>query len=115
MQLVRLAESMELNNAWIVGIIAGCVLVAIWLTAALANLLIRQADQFLRIAALQSFTDGYVRKTRLVAVVASFAIAIAGAGALAYTLSQHKELQPTIDEILGQITRDAVITIARST
>lgn len=115
MQLVRLAESMELNNAWIVGILAACALVAIWLVAALANFLIRQAAQFLRIAALQSFTDGYVRKTRLVAVVASFAIAITGAGALAYTLSQHKDLQPTIDEILGRITKDAVITVARST
>jgi small conductance mechanosensitive channel len=115
MQVSRLAESTELNNAWIVGITAVCALVAIWLVVALANFLIRQAAQFVRIRALHSFTDGYARKTRLIAVVASFAVAIAAAGAMAYTLSQHEDLQPMLDRVLGQITGGAVIAVARTT
>jgi small conductance mechanosensitive channel len=99
MQVSRLAESTELNNAWIVGITAVTALVAIWLVAALASFLIRQAAQLIRIRALHSFTDGYARKTRLIAVVASFAVAIAAAGAMAYTLSQHEDLQPMLDKV----------------
>jgi small conductance mechanosensitive channel len=115
MQISRLAESMELNNAWIVGITAVSALVAIWLVAALVNFLIRQATQFARIRTLQSFTDGYSRKTRLIAVVGSFAVAIAAAGVMAYTLSRHEDLQPTADKVLGEITVNVVIAVARTT
>jgi moderate conductance mechanosensitive channel len=115
MQVIRLAESIELNNAWIVGIVAVTALIAIWLLAALSTFVIRQAAQFLRVGTLQSFIDGYGRKVRLVAVIASFVIAIAGAAVLAYTLSQHEDLQPTIDKITEQITKDALLAIARST
>src|SRR5262245_49686943 len=115
MQIFRLAESTELNNAWIVGILAAGALVAIWLVTALSKFMVRQGVQFLRFRTLQSFTDEYDRRVRLVAVVASFAVAIAGAAALAYTLSQHKDLQPTIDQVLGQITTDAVIAVGRIT
>ena len=114
MHVFRLAESTELNNAWIVAILAAAALVATWLVIALANLLIRQAAQFLRIRTLQSFTDGYARKTRLVGVIASFAIAVAAAGAMAYTLSQHRDLQPTIDDVLGQITQDVALAALRT-
>lgn len=115
MQVSRLAESIELNNAWILGIIAVATLVAIWFVVALANFLIRQAAQFMRIRALQSFTEGYARKTRLIAVVGSFTVAIAAAGAMAYTLLQHEDLQPTLDRVLSQVTADAVIAVARTT
>src|ERR1041384_1201540 len=114
MQIIRLADSIELNNAWVVGIIAACALVAIWLVAALCNFVIRQAGQFLRVRALQSFTDGYSRKVRLAAVIASFLVAIASAAVLAYTLSQHEDLQPTVDKVTAQITHDAVISISRT-
>src|SRR5215467_6644078 len=114
MQIIRLAASTELNNAWIVGIIAACALIAIWLVAVLSSFAIRQVAQFLRVGTLQSFIDGYGRRVRLLAVVASFAIAIAGAGVLAYTLSRHEDLQPTVDEFTAQITREAVIAIART-
>src|SRR5215468_1901055 len=113
MQIIRLADSTELNNAWIVGIIAGCALVAIWLVAALSSFAIRQVAQFLRVSTLQSLTEGYGRRVRLAAVIASFAIAIAGAAVLAYTLSRHEDLQPTLDAITAQITMDAVLEIAR--
>src|SRR5262245_58252476 len=102
MQIFRLAESTELNNACIVGIIATFSLVAIWLIAALSNVLIRQAALFLRVRTLQLFIDGYGRKVRLVAVLTSFVVAIAGAAVLAYTLSQHEDLQPSVDEVLGK-------------
>jgi small conductance mechanosensitive channel len=115
MHLFRLAESTELNNAWIVGIIAVCALIATWLVIALSIFLVRRAGRFLRIQALQVVTDGYARKARLIAVIASFAIAIAGAAVLAYALWRHDDLQPRIDKILAQITDDTLLAVARST
>src|SRR5262245_22399396 len=108
MQIVRIAESTELNNAFIVGIVAICALVAIWLIVALSSLLIRQAALFLRVRTFQLFIDGYGRKARLAAVITSFVLAIAGAAVMAYTLSEHKDLQPVADELLAKITEDAL-------
>jgi len=114
MQLSRLAESTVLNNAWIVGVIAACALVATWLIMALSSFLIRKAGQALRIQALQSLTDGYARRARLVSVIVSFTIVILGAGVLAYALWQHEDLQPTFDQVLAQITHETLIAVARS-
>src|SRR5262245_40691639 len=113
MQVFRLAESTELNNACIVGIACAGTLVAIWLIAALSNVVIRQAAQFLRLRALQGFLDGYGRRARITAVLASFAAAVAGAAVLAYTLSQHKDLQRSVDEIVGEMTQDAILAVVR--
>jgi len=114
MHLFRIAESTELNNAWIVGIIAACALAATWLVVALSIFLIRKAGEFLRVEAALSVTDGYARRARLAGVMGSFAIAIAAAGVLGYALWQHHDLQPTVDRVLAQITNDALISVARS-
>jgi small-conductance mechanosensitive channel len=114
MHVFRIAESTELNNAWIVGVLALGVLIATWLVIALSSFLIRQTGQVLRIDALRSFTDGYARRARLIAVVASFAIAIAGAAVLGFALWRHDDLQPTVDQVLAQITDDTLIAAART-
>jgi small conductance mechanosensitive channel len=114
MHLFRLAESTELNNAWIVGILAVGALAATWLLITLSILLVRRAGQLLRLQALRSITDGYARKARLIAVIISFAVALAGAAALGYALWRHDDLQPRIDQVLAQITDDTLITIGRS-
>jgi small-conductance mechanosensitive channel len=114
MHLFRIAESTELNNAWIVGILAVCALLATWIVIALSIFLIRQIGRLLRIQALGAFTDAYAKKARLIGVIASFAVAVAGAGALAYALWQHDDLQPRVDKILIQITQDTLIAVARS-
>lgn len=115
MQLIRLAASTELNNACIVGFIAAGALVATWLVIALSSFLIRQAGKALRVSALQSFTDGYAKKARLVAAIVSLAIVFAAAGVLGYALWRHQDLEPTINQILAQITDDTLISVARST
>jgi small conductance mechanosensitive channel len=114
MHLFRIAESTELNNAGIVGILALCALVATWLVVALSIFLIRKIGQFLRIGALRSLTDGYVKTARLIAVIVSFAIAIGGAVVLGYALWRHVDLQPRVETIMGQITDDTLSAVARS-
>lgn len=114
MHFFRLAESTELNNAWIVGAVALGALVALWLAVALSIFLVRQAGHALQIQALRSLTDGYARRARLVAVIASFAIAIGGAAALAYALWRHQDLQRTVDGLLAEVTEDALLSVARS-
>jgi small conductance mechanosensitive channel len=115
MHFFRLAESTELNNAWIVGAVAVGALVVLWLAVALSIFLVRQAGHALQIQALRSLTDGYARRARLVAVIASFVIAIGGAAALAYALWRHQDLQRTVDALLAQVTEDALLAVARST
>lgn len=115
MQLVRLAESTVLNNAWIVGCLAAGALVALWIAITLSIFLILQAGRSLRVQALQSFTDGYAKWARLVAVILSSAIIVAGAGVLGYALWQHVDLQPKADEVLAQLTHETLIAVARNT
>lgn len=114
MQLVRIAESITLNNAWLVGILAVGGLIATWLLVALSSFLVRQLGSALRVRALEPFAEAYTRRARLVAVIASFAVILAGAGVMAYTLWQDLDLQPHVDEILAQITVDALLTVART-
>src|SRR5206468_136926 len=75
MHFLRLAESTELNNAWIVGAAAAGALIVLWLAVALSIFLVRQAGHMLQIQALRSFVDGYARRARLVTVIVSFAVA----------------------------------------
>ncbi|MEO7732692.1 MAG: mechanosensitive ion channel domain-containing protein, partial [Kofleriaceae bacterium] len=53
-------------------------------------------------------------KARLLGVVASFGIALAGAAVVAYTLLRPQDLQPRIDAMLAQITDETLVTAARS-
>jgi moderate conductance mechanosensitive channel len=114
MQLLRLAGSTELNNAWIVGLIGVSALIAIWLVIALSIVVVRRSSQFLRVAALQSLPESYARKARLVAVVASFTIALAASAVLAYALWRHVDLQPIVDDALAEITEDTLLGFART-
>lgn len=114
MQLVRLAESTALNNAWIVGVLSVCSLIATWLIVALTSFLLRQIGQSLRLTALQSFAEAYGKRARLVAVIASFVVILAGAGALGYLLWQDEDLQPRVDEVMAQITTDSLLVAART-
>jgi small-conductance mechanosensitive channel len=114
MQLFRLAESTELNNAWIVGAVAAGALVVLWLAVVLSIFLVRQGGRALQIQAVRPLTEGYARRARLVAVIASFAIAVGGAALLGYALWRHRDLQPTVDAVLAQVTEDALLAVARS-
>lgn len=114
MQLFRLADSTELNNAWIVGAVAAGALAVLWLAVVLSIFLVRKAGHALQIQAVRSLTDGYARRARLVAVIASFAIAVGGAAVLGYALWRHRDLQRTADAVLAQVTEDSLLAVARS-
>ena len=114
MALFRLAESTELNNAWIVGVLAGAALVVLWLVIAITSSLVRQATKSLRVLELQSFTEGFTKRARLFAVISSFLIVLGGAGALTYALWRSEDLQPIVDEAMARVTRDTVIAVSRT-
>lgn len=114
MQLVRLAESTTLNNALIVGILAVGALIATWVIVALSSFLIRQIGQALRISALQPVADAYGKRARLMAVMVSLLVLVAGAGVLAYTLWWDVDLQVRVDELAARVTVDSLLVAARS-
>jgi moderate conductance mechanosensitive channel len=112
MQLLRIAESTELNNAWLVGIIAAASLLAIWLVVAISIFLVRQAGKAMRIDALAAFTDAYARNARVVAVLLSLLAIVAAAGVMGYALWRDIDLQIPIDKALGEVTRDTLLRLA---
>jgi moderate conductance mechanosensitive channel len=115
MQLIRIAASAELNNVCLVGLLVLGALGLTWLVVGLSIALVRQLGRSLRITALQALADGYRGKARLVAVVLSFTIVLAGAAVVGYALWQHQDLAPAIDRLVAQVTQDALIAVARST
>ncbi len=114
MQLVRIAESNALNNAWIVAILVVCALIATWGVAAISTALLRRLGVFLRVGALGPFAEAYGKKARLAAVVVSFLVLLGGAGVLAYALWQEQDLQQTLDAEMAQVTTDSLLGVARS-
>lgn len=113
MQLFRIAESTELNNAWLVGIIAAAALLAIWLIVSLSTFMVRKIGKALRLETLQELTDAYGRNARVAAVLLSF-LAIAGAaGVMGYSLWKGLDLQVPVDETLGGLTRDNLIELTK--
>lgn len=113
MHLIRIAESTELNNAWIVGILAVAALVITWLVVGISISLIRQAGKSLRIEALQTFTEVYARNARLVAILLSFLALVAAAGTLGYALWRSIDLQVPADKLLADVTQDSLLVVAR--
>ncbi len=113
MQLLRIAESPELNNAWIVGLAVVVALIATWLVVSLSNFVIRQSVKSLRIEAMQTFADAFVRNVRIVGGLLSFLTLVVGAAVMGYALWKDLDLQIHADEAMTHVTRDTLLTLAR--
>lgn len=114
MQLSRLVELTELNNAWLVGLGVLCALLAIWAVLVTSSFLLGQGIRASRVRALEAFAEGLHKRARLIAVILSLLVTVAGAAGLGYTLWQGIDLQPEVDALLAKLTRDTLLALARS-
>lgn len=113
MQLLRIAESTVLNNAWMIGILIAAALLAVWGVVGLSIFLMRQAVRALRIESMQHLAEAYARNARVVAVLLSFVAIIAGAASLGYALWRDVDLQVPVDEALADVNQGTLMGLAR--
>ena len=114
MELSRFAQSVELNNAWLVGLGVALELATIWVVLVSSSFLLRQGIRASRIQALAPFADGLYRRARLLALVLSLLMVVAGAALLGYSIWQGVDLQPGVDAVLAQLTRETQMALGRS-
>jgi small-conductance mechanosensitive channel len=114
MELSRFTQSVELNNAWLVGLGVALELLAIWAVLVTSSFLLRQGIRASRIQTLEPFADGLYRRARLLAVILSLLMVVSGAGLLGYSIWKGIDLQPGVDGVLVQLTPDALMALGRS-
>lgn len=114
MSITRLTETIELNNALLLGGAVAIIVVATWLVLAAASVLIRQAIRATQIKALQSIADGLSSQARLALVIVSLVSAVAGAGVLAYAMWKEIDLEPTVERLLAALTVEVIPALGRS-
>lgn len=112
MQLLRIAESIVLNNAWIVGILTAAALLVIWSVVGFSIFLVRQVAKSLRIDSMQAFADAYARNTRLLGVLLSLSAIVIGAATLGYALWRDADLQAPLNAALADVTQDTLVALA---
>ncbi|ADO73510.1 mechanosensitive ion channel family protein [Stigmatella aurantiaca] len=114
MELSRLADTPELNNALLVGAAVLALLGSVWMLLVTSSFLIHQGIRASGIQALASFGEGLYKRARLTAVLLSFLVVIAGAGVLGYALWQGIDLQPPFSLLLAEVTPGFLKGLGRS-
>ena len=108
MQLTRLADTPELNNALLVGATVLVLLLSVWTLLVTSSFLVNQGIRASGIQSLVSFGDGLSKRARLTAVILSFLVVIAGTGLLGHTLWRGADLQPSFSSLLGEVTPESL-------
>ena len=114
MEIHRFTETIELNNAWLIGLGVAGVLLATWMVLVTTSFVLRHGIRASRIRTLEPFVDGIYRRARLLASILSVLVLIIGAGILGYTIWQGIDLQPELDAVLVTLTRENMMAIGRS-
>jgi small-conductance mechanosensitive channel len=114
MELSRLADTPELNNALLVGATVLVLLLSVWTVLVSSSFLIHHGIRASGIQALASFGEGLYKRARLTAVLLSFVVMIAGVGLLGHTLWKGADLQPPFSALLAEVTPDSLKALGRS-
>jgi moderate conductance mechanosensitive channel len=107
MQLSRLADAPQLNNALLVGATVLILLLAIWTVLVTSSYLIHQGIRASGIQSLASFGESLYKRARLTAVLLSFVVVIAAIGLLGYTLWRGGDLQPSSSALVAGVTPES--------
>jgi moderate conductance mechanosensitive channel len=114
MELSRLADPPELNNALLVGASVLVLLLSVWTLLVTSSFLIHQGIRASGIQALASFGEGLYKRARLTAVILSFGVVIAGIALLGHTLWRGADLQPPVSALLAEVTPEVLKGLGRS-
>lgn len=104
MQLSRLADTPQLNNALLVGATVLILLLAVWTVLVTSSFLIHQGIRASGIQSLASLGESLYKRARLTAVLLSFVVIVSAIGLLGYALWREADLHPPFSAVVGEVT-----------
>ncbi|PTL76719.1 mechanosensitive ion channel family protein [Vitiosangium sp. GDMCC 1.1324] len=113
MVIPRFVETLELNNALLVGSSVLLSLLAIWFVLVTSSFLLHQGIRASGIQSLASLGESLYKRGRLLAALLSIPVVLAGIGLLGYALWRGTDLQPWFDRALQELTPDILKALGR--
>jgi small-conductance mechanosensitive channel len=113
MGIFRLADTVELNNAWLVGLSVTLLLLALWAVLVTSTALLYQGIRLMGVKALEQVADGLRKRARLSAALLSFVVVIIGIAVLGFSLWAKKDLEPHFTALLAGVTWEGLAALGR--
>jgi small conductance mechanosensitive channel len=113
MGLFRLADTVELNNAWLVGLSVTLLLLALWAVLVTSTALLYHGIRLMGVKALEQVADGLRKRARLSAALLSFVVVIVGIAVLGFSLWAKQDLEPHFTALLAGVTREGLVALGR--
>ncbi len=113
METFRLADTVELNNAWLVGLGVTVLLLAVWAVLVASSALLYQGIRLIGVKALEPVADGLRKRARLSAALLSFVVVIVGIAVLGFSLWAKKDLEPHFKALLAGVTVEGLAALGR--
>lgn len=113
MEIFRLADTVELNNAWLVGLSVTLMLLALWSLLVASSALLYQGIRLVGMTALEQAADALRKRARLSAALLSFVVVVAGIAVLGFSLWAKKDLAPHFNALLAGVTAEGLVDVGR--
>ncbi|WP_237079134.1 mechanosensitive ion channel family protein [Myxococcus xanthus] len=113
MEIFRLADTVELNNAWLVGLSVTLMLLALWALLVASSALLYQGIRLVGLKVLEQAADALRKRARLSAALLSFVVVVAGIAVLGFSLWAKKDLAPHFTALLGGVTAEGLANVGR--
>ncbi|GHG81022.1 mechanosensitive ion channel family protein [Comamonas sp. JC664] len=113
MEIFIVADTVELNNAWLVGLSVTLMLLTLWALLVASSALLYQGIRLVGMKALEQAADALRKRARLSAALLSFVVVVAGIGALGVSLWAKKDLAPHFDALLVGVTAEGLADLGR--
>ncbi|CAM4514922.1 MULTISPECIES: mechanosensitive ion channel family protein [Myxococcus] len=113
MEIFRLADTVELNNAWLVGLSVTLMLLALWALLVASSALLYQGIRLVGLKVLEQAADALRKRARLSAALLSFVVVVAGIAVLGFSLWAKKDLAPHFNALLGGVTAEGLADVGR--
>ncbi len=113
MEIFRLADTVELNNAWLVGLSVTLLLLVLWAVLVASSALLYQGIRLMGVKALEPMADALRKRARLSAALLSFVVVIVGIAVLGFSLWAKKDLEPPFNALLAGVTVEGLSALGR--
>ncbi|HVG60006.1 MAG TPA: mechanosensitive ion channel family protein, partial [Hyalangium sp.] len=114
MELSRLADTPELNNALLVGASVLVLLLGTWTVLVISSFLIHQGIRVSGVQALASFGEGLYKRARVTSAILSILLLLGGAALLGHALWRGADLHPQFAVLFADVTPEALKRLASS-
>ncbi len=114
MESFRLVDTVELNNAWLVGLGVVVLLLVLWGALEVSTSLLYQGIRLTGVKVLEPVAASLRKRARLVAALLSFVVVVAGIAGLGLSLWAGKDLAPEFKALLGGVTAQGLSALGRA-